>query len=54
MKRLIEKWMTERLNQIHILGPVATSAFVAGGAFNTLAVGFVWLLHEHELRERSS
>jgi hypothetical protein len=51
MKRLIARWMQQSFEEMRVLGPVATGAFVAGGAFNSLAVMLVWLVQHHSRHE---
>jgi hypothetical protein len=52
MRERVAHWMTYSLDELRMLGPLATGAFVAGGTFNSLAVTFVWLL-QHHLRRGS-
>jgi hypothetical protein len=50
MKRRVAHWMTQSFEELRLLGPLATGAFVAGGTFNSLAVTFVWLVQHHVRR----
>ncbi len=54
MRRLIARWMHESCDEMRGLGPIATGAFVAGGAFNCLAVTLVWLVQHHSRHEPQS
>jgi hypothetical protein len=54
MRQLVAHWMTHSLDELRVLGPLATGAFVAGGTFNSLAVTVVWLVQHHVKRGHRS
>lgn len=54
MRHLVAHWMTQSLEELRALGPLATGAFVAGGTLNSLAVAVVWLVQHHVKRESRS
>jgi len=50
MRQRVAHWMTQSLDELRVIGPLATGAFVAGGTFSSLAVTFVWLVQHHVRR----
>lgn len=50
-RETVARWMSQSLEELRAMSPLATAALVTGGSVSSVLVTLVWLLQHHPLRK---